>query len=64
MRLLTLFAFWLFPLFIFASPLSSHYAESLLQHFQAGQFSDSLRILDEWETFEPEQGSKIIGMSL
>ena len=62
MGLLRLFAFLPFPLFIFASPLSDRYVESLAHHFQECRFSESLRILDEWEVFEPEQGNKIMGM--
>ncbi len=62
MRLLKFLAFFLFPLFAFGSSLSSQYAESFIYHFQAGQFPKSLQILDDWEVFEPEQKSKIIGM--
>jgi hypothetical protein len=62
MRLLKLLAFFLFPLFVFGSPLSSQYVESFIYHFQAEEFPESLQILDDWEVFEPEQKSKIIGM--
>ncbi len=62
MHFLRLFIFLPFPLFIFASPLSSRYAESFIHYFQEERFLESLQTLDEWETFEPEQKSKITGM--
>jgi len=64
MHFLRLFVFLLFPLFIFASPLSisNRYAESFIHYFQEEQFLESLQTLDEWEAFEPEQKSKITGM--
>lgn len=51
-----------FPLAIFSSPTNKHYAESLVQHFQKGDFENSLRVLNEWESFAPEQSVKITGM--
>jgi len=53
-----------FPLFIFGSPinLNKSYAESLVHHFQEGDCESSLRILNQWESFAPEQAVKIIGM--
>jgi hypothetical protein len=62
MRWLRMFIFLIFPLCIFASPLSSRYGESFVHSFQQGDFLDSLQILDEWGAFEPEQKSKITGM--
>lgn len=62
MHLLRMFIFLLFPLFIFASPLSNRYAESFGHFFQQGDFLNSLQILDDWEVFEPEQKSRIMGM--
>lgn len=62
MHFLRLFVFLLFPLFMFASPLSGRYAESFMHSFQEGQFLESLQTLDAWEAFEPEQKSKITGM--
>jgi hypothetical protein len=56
---LKLFLFLLFPLFIFASPVTNEYAESFIRSFQEGNFLESLGSLDEWETFEPEQKRKI-----
>lgn len=62
MSFVKLIPFLLFPLFICASSLSTHYADSLMQRFQEGNFSESLHILEEWETFEPELSNKINGM--
>ena len=42
MRWLRSFLFLLFPLFIFASPVSSRYAESFARSFQEGQFLEGL----------------------
>jgi len=62
MRFMKLFVFFLFPLFVFASLQSNRYAESFVHYFQEGNFSESLRLLDEWEFLEPEERNKIIGM--
>lgn len=53
-----------FPVVVFGSPISLNkfYAESLVHHFQEGDCENSLRILNEWESFAPEQEVKITGM--
>jgi len=54
--------FLFFPLSIFASSLSGHYAQFFVTSLQQGHFSESLQTLNEWEAFEPEQTTKITGM--
>jgi hypothetical protein len=62
MNLLSLFSFLAFPLCIFASSLSSRYAESLVHNFHEGKFVESLQLLDEWEILEPKKINRITGI--
>jgi len=62
MIFLRVFFLLYFPLFLFASPLSDQYAESFMDHFQKGDFSESMRLLDEWKMMDPIHEGRIVGM--
>lgn len=51
----------LFPVFAFTS-FDDYYIQSFADHFQRGDFTESLEILERWETLQPPHGNRILGM--
>jgi hypothetical protein len=53
---------FILPLFAFASSSSNPYAECFIYNFRESNFTQSSRLLDEWEFMEPAEKNKINGL--